>query len=70
MRSTIRIDLTVPMEMRDGTVLRADVFHPNDDDRYLVILTRPLTTRPTPRKSLPRSRGLGGCGLGPRHPGP
>lgn len=48
MSSTIRIDLTVPMETRDGTVLRADVFRPNDDDRYLVFLTKPLQQNQLP----------------------
>ena len=35
----ITIEWDVPIEMDDGLVLRADVFRPNDQNRYPVILT-------------------------------
>jgi predicted acyl esterase len=34
----MRIDWDVPIEMDDGVVLRADVFRPDDDGRYPVIM--------------------------------
>jgi putative CocE/NonD family hydrolase len=42
MRQTIsmRIDRDVPVEVRDGTVLYADVFRPADDARHPVLLQR------------------------------
>ncbi|MFC1534987.1 CocE/NonD family hydrolase [Thermodesulfobacteriota bacterium] len=40
MQSTIRIDRDVSMEMRDGTVLRADVYRPGDNEKHPVILMR------------------------------
>jgi putative CocE/NonD family hydrolase len=36
----VLIERDVPMKMRDGTILRADVYRPKDDARYPVILTR------------------------------
>jgi uncharacterized protein len=33
------IDWDVPVSMADGTVLRADVFRPDDDARHAVIMT-------------------------------
>jgi uncharacterized protein len=36
---SMRIDWDVPVEMDDGTVLRADVFRPDDDDRHPVLMT-------------------------------
>ena len=38
-RDGMRIDWDVPIVMDDGTVLRADVFRPDDDGKYPVILT-------------------------------
>ena len=35
----MRIDWDVPISMDDGLVLRADVFRPEDDERYPVIMT-------------------------------
>jgi predicted acyl esterase len=35
----MRSDWDVPIEISDGTVLRADVFRPGDDGRYPVLLT-------------------------------
>ena len=38
-RDGMRIDWDAPIEMDDGVVLRADVFCPDDDGRYPVIMT-------------------------------
>ena len=38
-RDGMRIDWDVPVEMDDGLVLRADVYRPDDDGRYPVILS-------------------------------
>jgi hypothetical protein len=38
-RDGMRIDWDIPIEMDDGTALRADVFRPVDDGRYPVIMT-------------------------------
>lgn len=35
----MRIDWDVPVPMPDGAVLRADVFRPDDDDVYPVLMT-------------------------------
>ncbi|ARK29918.1 CocE/NonD family hydrolase [Halalkalibacter krulwichiae] len=40
MENSIKMDRNVPMEMRDGTVLRADVYRPDDNGRYPAILIR------------------------------
>jgi len=40
MPGSIRIDRDVPMEMRDGTILRADVYRPEDNAKHPVILMR------------------------------
>ena len=40
MTQSIRMDKNVPIEMRDGTVLRADVFRPDDDGKYPAIVVR------------------------------
>ncbi len=37
---SIKIIKRVPMEMRDGTILRADVYRPDDKQKHPVILTR------------------------------
>jgi len=38
-RDGMRIDWDVPIVMDDGIVLRADIFRPNDDGKYPVLLT-------------------------------
>jgi len=38
-RDRMRIDWDLPIEMADGTVLRADVFRPNKSGKYPVIMT-------------------------------
>lgn len=38
-RNGIRIDWNVPIEVRDGTVLRADVYRPVGDDRHPVLMS-------------------------------
>jgi predicted acyl esterase len=38
-RDGMRIDWDVPIPMEDGTVLRADLFRPTDDDKHPVILS-------------------------------
>lgn len=35
----LRVDWDVPVPMRDGAVLRADVFRPVDDGAYPVVMT-------------------------------
>ncbi len=40
MKNSIRIDRSVPIEVRDGTVLRADVYRLNDRQKRPVILMR------------------------------
>ena len=40
MVSSIRIDRDVPMTMRDGIVLKADVYRPNDSETHPAIVTR------------------------------
>ena len=51
MHSSMRIEKDVPMEMRDGTVLRADVYRPNDNQRHPAILFRSGYNR---ARSVPR----------------
>jgi uncharacterized protein len=41
-RDGMRIEWHVPIEVDDGTVLRADVFRPDDDGRYPVVLSHGL----------------------------
>jgi uncharacterized protein len=38
--NSIRIEKNVPMETRDGTILRADIFRPDDNQKHPAILTR------------------------------
>jgi putative CocE/NonD family hydrolase len=38
--TSIRIDRNVPMQMRDGTVLRGDIYRPADRKKHPAILTR------------------------------
>ena len=40
MAGSIRIDRDVPMEMRDGIILQADVYRPDDNDKHPTILMR------------------------------
>ncbi len=40
MTYSIRFDKGVPIEVRDGTLLRADVYRPDDKEKYPAILTR------------------------------
>lgn len=40
MTSSVRVDSNVAMEMRDGIILRADVFRPNDRGKHPAILVR------------------------------
>lgn len=40
MRSSIRMERDVPMQTRDGCILRADIYRPDDSDRHPAILFR------------------------------
>jgi putative CocE/NonD family hydrolase len=40
MTYSIRIDKSVPIEMRDGTLLRGDVYRPDDREKHPALLTR------------------------------
>jgi len=40
MVESIRVDRDVPMTMRDGVVLRADIYRPDDSEKHPAILTR------------------------------
>jgi len=40
MTASIRIDRNVPMEMRDGTILRGDIHRPDDNGKHPAILIR------------------------------
>jgi putative CocE/NonD family hydrolase len=40
MANPIRIDKDIPMEMRDGVVLRADIYQPDDSQKHPAILYR------------------------------
>lgn len=40
MNPSIRIDRDQPMEMSDGTILRANIYRPNDNGKYPAILIR------------------------------
>ena len=44
MACSIRIDLDVPMTTRDGVMLSADVFRPDDGEKHPAIVIRTLTT--------------------------
>ncbi len=44
MVESIRVDRDIPMTMRDGVVLRADVYRPDDSEKHPAIIARtPLT---------------------------
>lgn len=38
-RDGMRIDWNVPLEMKDGVILRCDIYRPDDDGKYPAILT-------------------------------
>ncbi len=40
MQTSIRMDRNIPIEMRDNTLLRADIYRPDDRDRHPAILVR------------------------------
>lgn len=40
MQSSIRMDRNVPMEMRDGIILQADIFRPDDVQKHPAVLFR------------------------------
>jgi putative CocE/NonD family hydrolase len=40
MVNSIRIDRDVPMKMRDGVILRADIFRPDDNEKHPAIVLR------------------------------
>jgi putative CocE/NonD family hydrolase len=40
MKNSIRIDKSVPMEMRDGATLRGDIYRPDDKQKHPAILMR------------------------------
>ncbi len=40
MVESIRVDRDIPMTMRDGVVLQADVYWPDDSEKHPAILTR------------------------------
>jgi putative CocE/NonD family hydrolase len=40
MQNSVRIDKSVPMEMRDGTLLRGDIYRPDDKKKHPAILAR------------------------------
>jgi len=40
MITSMRADRNVAMEMRDGTILRCDIYRPNQDGKYPAIITR------------------------------
>ena len=45
------VDRDVPVEMRDGTILRADVYRPDSNDRFPVLLQRTPYDKNVPRIS-------------------
>src|SRR5215218_8905963 len=47
-RQTVTIDFDVPATMRDGTVLRANVYRPAGDGRWPVLLKRTPYGKDTP----------------------
>jgi putative CocE/NonD family hydrolase len=40
MTNSIRIDRSIPMEMRDGVILRGDIYRPDDKKKHPAILIR------------------------------
>ncbi|HEX5004732.1 MAG TPA: CocE/NonD family hydrolase, partial [Gemmatimonadales bacterium] len=53
-QAPFRVDTGVPVPMRDGVVLRADVFRPGADGRYPVLVHR----TPYGRDELPQGSPL------------
>jgi hypothetical protein len=47
----MRIDRNVDMEMRDGTILRADIYRPDDKQKHPAILTRFFNKAHWPRRT-------------------
>jgi uncharacterized protein len=48
LNNSIKVTKSIPMEMRDGTLLRADIYRPDDNQKHPVLLTR----TPYERKSV------------------
>ena len=40
MVNSIRVDRNIPMKMRDGVTLRADVYRPDDNEKHPAIVVR------------------------------
>ncbi|HEX7065910.1 MAG TPA: CocE/NonD family hydrolase [Bacillales bacterium] len=51
MAAQVLVEKNVPCELRDGTTLQADVYRPNQDGRYPVLLTRLPYSKDLPRYS-------------------
>lgn len=51
MTHTIRVDRDVPAEMRDGVILRSDVFRPADDEKHPAIVVRTPYSKAMSRNS-------------------
>ncbi len=47
-RDGMRIDWNVPLEMKDGVVLRCDIYRPDDDGKYPAILTYGIYAKGVP----------------------
>ncbi|WP_226375398.1 CocE/NonD family hydrolase [Effusibacillus dendaii] len=45
----VLVEKNVPCPMRDGTILRADIYRPNDAEKYSVLLTRLPYNKDLPR---------------------
>lgn len=45
----IRVEKNVPCSLADGTVLRSDVYHPDDEESYPVLMIRLPYDKETPR---------------------
>jgi predicted acyl esterase len=59
MQSSIRMDRNVPMEMRDGIILRADIYRPDDGQKHPAVLLR------TPYARFDRIRAIWNARLHP-----
>ncbi|HET7580312.1 MAG TPA: CocE/NonD family hydrolase [Bacillales bacterium] len=51
MASQVLIEKNVPCSLRDGVTLQADVYRPNDDEKYPVLMTRLPYNKDLPRYS-------------------
>jgi len=50
MSNSIRVDRDVPIKMRDGVTLRADIFRPDDNEKHPAVVVRtPYDKRPSAR---------------------